>query len=374
MASRLRRFTKKTFIFLNLLVAILFLLGSYNYLFNPDKFWFLGFLTLGLFYLLLLLAVFLFFWLMVKPAYMFISIIAMLLAWTPMRHLVKFRTHHFSLVKDSANIRIMSWNVQHFEVAEHKIHPEKKQQMLDIITRYKPDLACFQEVVAGDSAISAINYLPELLRSMDMPYYFFSYNPKLDYDKDHRFGILIVSKYPLVHKTTVSQNPKDYNSIFQYVDMTKGKDTIRVFNMHLQSLHFSDKDRQYLDDPEIENDSDIKKGKSIASKFKAGFLRRRQQSDVIADEISSSPYPVIVCGDFNDVPNSYAYHRIGAGLQNAFAVKGSGIGRTFSDISPTLRIDNIFAGPQFKVMQFDRYHKKISDHFPIVSDLYHTKQ
>ncbi len=300
---------------------------------------------------------------------MLISLTAMLLAWTPLRHLVKFRAHHFSLVKDPNMIRVMSWNVQHFEIIQHKKHPEKKQQMLDIIKTYNPDLACFQEMVAGEKDSSAINYLPKILQSIGMPYYFYSYNPKLDFDREHRFGIIIVSKYPLVGKTTVSQNPKDYNSIFQHVDMVKAKDTFRIFNIHLQSLRFSDQDRQYLDAPNMENKTDLQKGKSIVAKFKAGSIRRKLQSDVIRAEISLSPYPVIVCGDFNDVPNSYAYYTIGQGLTNTFAEKGTGIGRTFSGISPTLRIDNIFVGPEFSVMQFDRYNKQISDHFPIICDL-----
>ncbi len=69
------------------------------------------------------------------------------------------------------------------------------------------------------------------------------------------------------------------------------------------------------------------------------------------------------------MPNSYAYETIGNGLQNAFVKKGSGIGRTFSGISPTLRIDNIFLDNRFSVQQFTRIHKKLSDHFPIITDV-----
>jgi endonuclease/exonuclease/phosphatase family metal-dependent hydrolase len=85
--------------------------------------------------------------------------------------------------------------------------------------------------------------------------------------------------------------------------------------------------------------------------------------------LNNSPYPVIVCGDFNDVPVSFAYETIGDGLQNAFVAKGSGISRTFSSISPTLRIDNIFTDKKFKVTQFTRIKNTLSDHFPIVADM-----
>ena len=85
--------------------------------------------------------------------------------------------------------------------------------------------------------------------------------------------------------------------------------------------------------------------------------------------MDKSPYPVIVCGDFNDVPNSYSYNTIGQGLKNTFKEKGSGIGRTFSGISTTQRIDNIFAADRFTVKQFLRIPKKLSDHFPIFADV-----
>src|SRR4029078_4335279 len=92
-------------------------------------------------------------------------------------------------------------------------------------------------------------------------------------------------------------------------------------------------------------------------------------ADRIRMEIEKSPYRVIICGDFNDAPNSYAYNKIGSGFKNAFVKKGYGLSRTFSGIAPTLRIDNIFVDPQFSVEQFTRVKKVLSDHFPIVADI-----
>ena len=127
---------------------------------------------------------------------------------------------------------------------------------------------------------------------------------------------------------------------------------------------------KYIDKPTVEDEANaIKESKNIISKFKRGFLRRQLQAEKIRTEIDKSPYPVIVTGDFNDVPNSYAYHTIGKGLNNAFAEKGSGLGRTFSGISPVLRIDNIFADKKMDVLQFQLIKKKLSDHFPILADL-----
>src|SRR6218665_3291441 len=330
MAISFRRLTKNFFVICNIAVALFFLLSCYNYWFNPQKFWFISLLALVSFYFLLLLLLFIFFWLVVKPKYTLIGIVAMLLAWMPLRQLVKLRvSHDFEIKKSPATLRIMSWNVEHFKIAEHKTHREKKLQMLALINHYNPDVACFQEMVASDKNPEAINNLEGFLTELNMPYYYYSYNQKLDFDKDHRFGIIILSKYPLVNKMTISYNPNDYNSIFQYVDLKKGNDTFRIFNLHLQSMKFTDDNLRYLDDPEMDNKTDIKKSLSILSKLRMGLIKRKGQSEHLKKEMNQSPYPLVACGDFNDVPNSYAYKTIGAGLNNAFAEKGSGIGRTF---------------------------------------------
>lgn len=365
-----RRLTKKFFIISNLVLSVLFLLSCYAWLFNPASWWFFGLLTLGSFYLLLLLLIFLFFWLFVKPVWSLITLLTLLLAWQPLQQLVPFRfTGAFEKNKATASqIRVMSWNVEHFDILEHKTHPENKEKMLNLVTEYHPDIACFQEMV-GSEKPAAINYVPGMIGRMDFTDFHYSYNSKVDFDGDHHFGIIIFSRYPMINKQTLSFYPNDYNSIFQYADIVAGADTIRVFNIHLQSLKFSASNLQYIDKPTVGEEGDVQKSKSVISKLKKGFLKRQVQADRIKAEIDKSPYPVIVCGDFNDVPNSYAYHKIGEGLNNAFAKKGMGLGRTFSSISPTLRIDNIFASPALAVHQYTRVNRRLSDHFPVLADL-----
>jgi len=368
--SLFRRLTKKFFIVSNSILAVLFLLGCYGGLFNPQYFWPLGFLTLASFYLLIFLLLFIFFWLFVKARLSLISIIAISLAYKPVSNIIPFRfSTLFVKQKPVAALRIMSWNVEHFDILEHKTHPEKKQQMLELINEYQPDIAVFQEMVGSDNLPKAINYIPDIIQQEQFTGYHYSYNTKLDFDENHHFGIITFSKYPIINKQTINFYPYDYNSIFQYTDIVKEADTFRVFNIHLQSLKFSSTNLQYIDKPTITDEEDLKKSKSVISKLKKGFLKRKIQSERIKAEMDKSPYPVIVCGDFNDVPNSYAYTTIGKGMKNAFAEKGSGISRTFSGISPMLRIDNIFVGKAFLVEQFTRVNKKLSDHFPIIADV-----
>jgi endonuclease/exonuclease/phosphatase family metal-dependent hydrolase len=365
-----RRLTKGFFITANIIVVILFLLGCYGYIFNPKYFWPIGFLTLGAFYFLILLVAFIIFWLFVKPRRALISVVALLLAYKPISNIIPFRlSHSFAKEKQDSSLRIMTWNVAQFNTLDNKKHPELQNRMLDLVNEYQPDIACFQEMVAEDSVVKDHGHIDKFLERLKFQDYFYSYNPKEDFWGYAHFGIIIFSKYPIINKKTVSFYPNNYNSIFQYVDIVKGPDTVRVFNIHLQTLRFSRENLNYIDKPSVENETAIKESKNIIGKFKKGFLKRQIQAERIRAEIEQSPYPVIVTGDFNDVPNSYAYHTIGNGMKNAFVEKGAGLGRTFSGISPVLRIDNIFVDEKIDVQQFERINKKMSDHFPIIADL-----
>lgn len=373
-AGFFRRFTKRFFVLCNLIVAVLFLLGCYASVLNPRHFWFTGLLTLGAPYLLLLLLLFILFWLVLNARYIFISIVAMLLAWVPLGQLFKLRSADEAMAaKKPADLRVMSWNIEHFDILEHKTHPEKKEEMLNLINKYEPDVACFQEMVGGDLDSTAINYVPAIARQLHYTEYHYSYDRSNDFDDKHHFGIITFSRYPIINKKTIGLDRHNYNFIFQYIDIVKDRDTFRVFNIHLQSLKFSNSNRKYIDNPSAD-EINVQESKSILSKLKRGFLKRAEQSENIKAEMNKSPYPVIVCGDFNDVPNSYAYKLIGKGMRNAFAEKGSGIGRTFSDVSPTLRIDNIFTDTKFDVLQYVRVKKLLSDHFPVIADLHYTPQ
>ena len=284
--------------------------------------------------------------------------------------------------KTDSALRVMSWNVAQFDILHSKKHPEIKDEMGELITSYQPDIACFQEMVAGDStpnmndgSFKKYLYYPidSFSKRLDFPYTFYAYNYKEDYMAYQHFGIVIFSKYPIINKQLISSPPNDYNSIFQYADIVKGGDTIRVFNVHLQSLKFSNSNLKYIEDPTLENDEDLQKSKGIISKLKTGFVKRGMQADRIREEVSKSPYPVIICGDFNDLPNSYAYATIGSGLQNAFEEKGSGLGHTFNNINaairPPMRIDNIFADEKMDILQYTCVKKKLSDHYPVITDI-----
>jgi endonuclease/exonuclease/phosphatase family metal-dependent hydrolase len=365
-----RNFTKKSLVIINVLLAVALIVGCNAKYFNPETFWFVGFITIAAPYLFISIFAFIFFWLFAKKKFALISTITILLLWKPLGHIFKFRPNSdFEISKQNNAVRVMSWNVEQFQILEHKKNPALKQDMFNLINEYNPDIACFQEMVASNAYPKAINYMPDMVNALNLKNYYFSYNELDNFDDNHHFGRVIFSKYPIINRKTINFSNRSYENCFQYVDVIKETDTVRVFNVHLQSLRFSNENKAYIDDATNKQKINIDQSKSVLTKLKSAFLKRKIQADAIHAEIEKSIYPVIVCGDFNDVPNSYAYSTIGDNLQNAFTKKGSGVSRTFTGISPTLRIDNIFADKQFDIVQYTRVKDKISDHYPLISDM-----
>jgi endonuclease/exonuclease/phosphatase family metal-dependent hydrolase len=365
----LRRFTKSLLVIINLVVSFLFVGGNLTTYFDPEKFWFLGVLALCMPYFLGLLIFFAIVWLLARSFWIFLALLPIAFFITDVRNIIPFRLNsHFNNVKKPGNLRVMSWNVAQFNLVHRKEQPAVKQQMIDLINTYNPDIASFQEMVSGDDE-SAINNTAAIKAALKFRYYFYSYDRRNDFDKDHHFGVIIFSKYPFIRQQTVSYYPYDYNSTFQYADIKINTNTFRIFNIHLQSLRLNQNIRNYLDEPQLSLDTNLSQSRSILGKLKYGFLHRSHQARVVKKELNKSPYINVVCGDFNDVPNSFAYKTIGENLNNAFVKKGAGISRTFYEISPTLRIDNIFTDKRIEVLQFTRIKHKLSDHFPIIADM-----
>ncbi len=217
----LRRFIKNIFIVLNIVIAIFFLAGAYVKYFNPATWWFLGLFTFILAYLLLALLLFLLFWLFKKSFWFVISLIAIISGWHAVLNIFPFNfSSSFSIQKKPASLRVMSWNVEQFNILHHKDHPEVKQEIFDLINEYDPDIACLQEVVAGDKK-KGINYFPDIQKALRFTDYLYSYSLKDDFDSYHHFGRIIFSKLPIINKQTVVNYPNDYNATFQYIDVLK---------------------------------------------------------------------------------------------------------------------------------------------------------
>jgi hypothetical protein len=230
--SIFRRLTKKFFILSNLALAALFLMGCYSELFFSASWWPIGFLTISLFYLLLTLFAFFIFWLFAKPVWTLIFIVTVALSFGHIRNIFPFRLSTvFIMEKRVTDLRIMDWNVAQFNVLKHRAEPGTYTDMITLVNKFGPDIACFQEMVSGDTLadLNTAYYrkysfysIYDFADKLNMPEYFYSYNYKDNFLNQQHFGLIIFSKYPIINRQTISHFPYNYNSNFQYADIVKG--------------------------------------------------------------------------------------------------------------------------------------------------------
>jgi len=369
MPTRLRRFTRRVFVVGNVLVAILFLLACLVPILNPRSWWwFISFLGLAFPFLLFLLIIFLLSWLILKPRYALISAIVLAIGINSISAFFAFHSPGaFKYTKQAGTIRVVNWNVARF--IEMKRNNNKgsqaRQKMLDLLKQQDADILCLQEFFHSLDSTYYLN-LDHVRDALGYPYWFYSHD--IDGDK-HFTGNVVFSRFPIVDSGLVRYPRPTLPEALIHADIKINNDTIRVYNTHLQSIQFGKRDYQRINRIENLDDSLLMNSKTIMSKIKRGFTNRSIQADIINEIMGDSPHPVILCADLNDVPNSYTYFRVRNGMQDAFLKKGFGIGRTYSALSPTLRIDYIFADKNFKVLQFNRIVKSYSDHYMIVADL-----
>ena len=368
MPARLRNFTKKLLIILNVFVIVFFLLACLAPHLDPQRWWFISFLGLGFPFLLLAVFISVIWWLFIKPRYAIWPAVALILGIQSINVFLSFHTSSkFTQQKSPENIRVATWNVARF--IEMKRNNNKgsqtRKKMLEQIKEQNADIICMQEFFHSEDSTWYPN-LDYVSNVLNYPYYYYSHDN--DGDK-HFIGNVIFSRYPIIDSGMIRYPRPTLPESLMHADIKVNDDTIRVFTTHLQSVQFQKADYETIDKIKEAEDGLVSNSKTIFSKLRRGISYRKIQTNIVRQVIDDSPFPVIFIGDLNDVPNSYTYFTIKGDMQDAFLRKGFGIGRTFSALSPTLRIDYIFADREFKVKQFNRLVRNYSDHYMIVSDL-----
>jgi endonuclease/exonuclease/phosphatase family metal-dependent hydrolase len=185
-------------------------------------------------------------------------------------------------------------------------------------------------------------------------------------------GVVIFSKHPIIDSFRIRYEGQTATMTAESLlaaDINFHGKTIRVFTTHLQTNRVGREEYVHVTTRKAVKDSAYIASKSIVKKLKRAYRHRSVQADKVAAALDASPHPEIVAGDFNDIPNSYTYFSLKQNRRDAFVDKGWGLGRTFSHISPTLRIDYIMADKKFEVIQYMRRLLPYSDHYPVIADL-----
>jgi len=330
-------FFNKVIFFLNSVFGIL-LLASYLLPFIPPHiFPSLSVLSLIMPVLLVINLIFFLYWLFRGKRQFLLSAFILLLGATHILSL--FRINTLEVKSSDTALKILTYNVRQFNINGWSEEVNVVNRISDFVIEKDPDIVAFQE------------YHPSL--NFDRKLYPHQYRAMNKGSKN--FGQIIFSKYKIISKGSLDFEKTGNNAI--YIDIVRSKDTLRIYNVHFQSLRVS---------PSLE-DLQKQNSKRFIGRLGQSFVKQEQQLIKFLKHEENSPYPVVVAGDFNNSATSYLYRKVRGEKEDAFAKAGSGTGATFQfDIIP-LRIDFILADKKLPVLDFKTYDIPLSDHFPSIA-------
>jgi len=324
---------------------------------NPTQFWIPSFVGLAYPWLLLLNFLFIIFWLLFKKKYFLFSLACIILGWG---HLTSFLgLSLFSGSSTGKEIRVMTYNMNGTKNSNYEEFARKKAKKIKIdvpflsfLKKNGPyDIMCFQE--------SLRFFMQPIADHLGLEHVFVKIKPGI--------GTSIISRYPILNSGGFSF--KNSLNSFVWIDVEVNNKKLRIYSIHLQSNRVSEETDKVIKKGDIKDKKTWLDIKSVLTKIKRSTQKRIAQAEIIADHMNKSPYPVIVCGDFNDSPQSYAYQIIAKNLKDTFQEKGFGLGSTYAGNIPALRIDYILTDKKLKTLDCSIIKEKHSDHYPVVSTI-----
>jgi endonuclease/exonuclease/phosphatase family metal-dependent hydrolase len=309
---------------------------------------------------------FLFFWLGQRKKWGILLSLVLLPGLYAAGAYVQFRSPQSQKSADETDkpMRLLSLNAQLFGHFQSQV---TSHLIANAMANENPDIICIQEFLhrgQGDTSTLSVFF-----KRTGLPY---SYFERLnDGRKYGDYGMLILSRHKQINRGSV-QIARNTGNMCIWADMVNGDDTFRVYNLHLQSIRFGRADYQFIHKGAEDNENRLRGSANILRRLNRAWHLRAAQSDSIRKHMESSPFPVIVCGDFNDVPLSYVYRRIGENLHDAFRSSGSGIDRTYQGPFPSFRIDYILHHAHFTAQNYQSIADVPSDHKMLRVDLIPT--
>lgn len=332
-------FINKIVYAINVIVAIA-LLFSYTLPFVPPKtFSVLSVINLGSSFFVLINALFFLYWLVKLKKQLILSFCILFIGYVLFGSLYKFSDS--KNIENTDNLKVMNYNVRLFNLYDWIPEKGLETKIEDFIKTETPDVLSIQE------------YHPH--KNIDLSFFKHKYE-KLS-GKKTKYGQAIFSKYPIVNSGSIEFPNTANNAIF--VDIVKGSDTIRIYNIHLESLRIN------ANVESLKKEDSERLFKRIGSTFK----RQQFQTELFLKHKKQCAYKMIICGDFNNTAFSYVYRKIKGDLNDAFKVAGHGFGRTYDFKFFPVRIDFIFSDDAFPVNEFKTYDAHYSDHYAIMATL-----
>jgi len=332
-------------------VAAVALLISYTSVYiSPDKFWIPAFFGLAFPFIVIANIIFIIVWFFIQPKKMVLSLFTILIGFGFVNRYIQFKGKTIG----SDGVKVVSYNVKNFFGQNKSNQKENADKILEFLDTKDADIICLQEIRLRKKNIFNVPRAIQDLKKIKHYQYASS---------STTFGLITFTSYPIINMGEIRY--KKSKNLAIYTDVIIDLDTVRIFNVHLQSYRINPGDYNIIDSPGLAEEKDIKEIRALGGKLKTGFQGRAVQVREIKEIIDETPYPVIICGDFNDTPVSYSYQQLRGDFADAFVESGKGLGRTYIGKLPSYRIDNIIHSDVFQSYNFKVDNFRVSDHLPI---------
>jgi len=282
--------------------------------------------------------IFAFYWFLQFKWPFFLFLIVFAMSFESWQLLYQFKSKG---ITTSKGLTLMSYNVRSFNRYDWLDIKDIPSLIDDFIAKVNPDVVCFQEYTLETAPLFQ-NYPYKIFRP---------YVPK------GKIGSSIISKYPLFNSKIISFEASSNGGIQS--DIFWNQDTLRLYNLHFESLRINSKDTLLSSNY----------SEKFRSKVKNAFETQKQQVFEFNLLSEKNKFPEIICTDLNNNAFSESYKNLSINRIDAFNEKGSGFGSTYQFPFFPLRIDYIFISPEIRVLDFVTHDIKFSDHNPISAKL-----
>ncbi|MPM21355.1 hypothetical protein SDC9_67799 [bioreactor metagenome] len=360
--SRRGKFFERILWIVVVVLSFLLIISILAPLINPRSIWIPAFFGLAYPYLALLtllaavaMAVF-----NIKKA--IFPLLIFIIGLGPCRHTIKLSGQKNNFSAEETDVKILSQNV-HLMGIYDTTGVITIDSLLNVISSEMPDVACFQEFYLREK-YTGKNCEPFMKAGSFSNIVSSLY---ADSTSDTYLSLVTFTRFPLIDQGVVQTPDQTERNIFAlWCDLKVNNDTVRIYNVHLRSIGFTENEQSLFDEKDKDNKELEMKSKATVRKLKRAFIARSEQVSILAAHIDSCRHPVFLAGDFNDTPVSYAYRKVRGDLKDAFLECGTrGMGKTYNGRFPSFRIDYIFFPDLYEAAEFSVLKNVYSDHFPI---------
>lgn len=349
-------------ILLTTILAGITIAGAFAGSATPTDFKLMPFIGLGLPVLLLVNLAIAIYWVVRWRYWVFIPLVAIFSNWGYLSSVLRFPLFSPAsepIVKSGRYtpgiLTIATYNVDAFN---HEHTGYSCKEIASYMKSRQADILCFQEFgINNEFGIDSL-----CVALSEWPFHYIPATP----EGTNLLQLAVFSRYPIKDEHLIVY--PDSKNCSLWCDIEVNGKMLRLFNNHLQTTEVSMNKRKL--EKELHKDDTQRAGRAaltLIDGLHENFLKRAVQANLLNQYISASPYPTLVCGDFNSLPSSYVYHTVtGDKLQDGFKTSGHGYMYTFKYFKHLLRIDYILHSPELKSMDYYSPDLSYSDHNPVV--------